>query len=104
MLTKLTEDEEKRYLDILTAPQYDWDWVHPRLVPWTFDGEGTVDEDILPLYKDIIDEQTFCFFADRQSVQEGGTILVDPIRAHACLFQGGNGVDLEAGREKWGLD
>ncbi|KAF9878289.1 hypothetical protein CkaCkLH20_04327 [Colletotrichum karsti] len=88
MLTKLTPEEEKTYLAAITAPleeDVDDSWVRPSLVPWPCDTDGSVETDLLRLYKqrttpnpeDDNCVRPFCFFADRQSVEEGGTILVD---------------------------
>ncbi|KAF6837668.1 hypothetical protein CMUS01_04938 [Colletotrichum musicola] len=81
MLTKLTKAEEKNFLAAITAPDVEpLEWVKPELVRWGSDADGTVHDDLLPLYKKRAaeegkDARPFCFFADRQSVEEGGTIV-----------------------------
>ncbi|KAI8271051.1 hypothetical protein K4K58_004054 [Colletotrichum sp. SAR11_239] len=84
MMTKLTEEEEQKYLKSIdgTVGQDEGSWVHPKLVPWTSDTDGTTDKDLLQYYKKVKEEEGseaefYGFFADRKSVEEGGTILVD---------------------------
>ncbi|KAE9581516.1 hypothetical protein CGCF415_v009909 [Colletotrichum fructicola] len=84
MMIKLTEEEEQKYLKSIdgTVGQDEGSWVHPKLVPWTSDTDGIPDKDLLEYYKGIKEEEGsesefYGFFADRKSVEEGGTILVD---------------------------
>ncbi|KAF6788762.1 hypothetical protein CSOJ01_14943 [Colletotrichum sojae] len=81
MLTKLTDAEEENFLAAITAPDVEpLEWVKPELVRWGSDVDATVHDDLLPLYKKRAaeegkDARPFCFFADRRSVEEGGTIV-----------------------------
>ncbi|EQB51767.1 hypothetical protein CGLO_08653 [Colletotrichum gloeosporioides Cg-14] len=53
MMTKLTEEEEQKYLKSIdgTVGQDEGSWVHPKLVPWTSDTDGIPDKDLLEYYK-----------------------------------------------------
>lgn len=82
MLTKLTDAEEEKFLAALRAPAPSGNlgWVKPELVRWGSDADGTARDDLLRLYKKHTAEEGknpsgFCFFADRRSVEEGGTIV-----------------------------
>ncbi|KAL0934442.1 uncharacterized protein CTRU02_211241 [Colletotrichum truncatum] len=84
LLTKLTPSEEANYLKAISEPVdgFDDSWLHPQLVEWTSKTDGTLEKDMLHLYKKREAERereynAFYYFADRKSVDEGSTILVD---------------------------
>lgn len=118
MMTKLTEDEEQKYLKSIdgTVGQDEGSWVHPKLVPWPSDIDGTTEKDLLQYFKkvkaeDKSESEFYGFFADRKSVEEGGTILVDRASYALCTSKKAteqisklardNGIDLNA--ERWML-
>ena len=84
-LTKLTKEEEDLILAALsTAVDEDDDmpWVKPKIVPWTGDIDGNMD-DLYRLYRDMrdnADEETpdFFFFIDRQCLDEKKVIVAHP--------------------------
>lgn len=88
MLTPLTEEEEKHFLEQINPTSVDGDtdydstvqWIVPQLVHWTSQKDGSVEQDLLPLFKKHCNDTgnkagEQVWLADRQSVDEGSTIV-----------------------------
>ena len=95
-LSKLSKGEEQH---METALQQDDDeinplpWVKPRLVPWTQEHDGSID-DLYRLYRELRDDtdqerSEFFFFLDRRCVEEKKVIIADPDQ-YTLLYANGN--------------
>ncbi|KAL2877181.1 hypothetical protein SGCOL_007576 [Colletotrichum sp. CLE4] len=98
MLTKLTKEEET-FTSAISAPEEgvaeEDDYLRPKLVHWTSDVDGTVEKDLLPLNKKFASEstlksQSFFFYADRKSVEDGGTIVAGHDWGTLCISKRAN--------------
>lgn len=93
LLTPLTAAEEASFLSAITQPRdkYDDDYIKPVLVPWPSPTPGSVESDLVPLYKRLLaargeDEyHTFFYFADRRSISEGSTIIAERDWYSICI-------------------
>ncbi|OHF03075.1 hypothetical protein CORC01_01459 [Colletotrichum orchidophilum] len=94
MLTKLTDEEEKTFVSIIAAREEgvaeEDDYVRPKLVYWTADADGTIENDLVPLHRKLeaeseLDYHSFFFYADRKSVEDGGTILASRDWGTLCI-------------------
>ncbi|UQC90616.1 uncharacterized protein CLUP02_16146 [Colletotrichum lupini] len=80
MLTKLTNEEEKAFTSAISALEEvvaeEDDYLRPKLVHWTSD----VDES----------QSHFFFYADRRSVEDGGTIVAGHDWGTLCISRRAN--------------
>ncbi|EXF72984.1 hypothetical protein CFIO01_04690 [Colletotrichum fioriniae PJ7] len=100
MLTKLTKEEEETFTSAISALEEDVaeedDYLRPKLVHWTSDVDGTVENDLLPMNKKLESENTlesqshFFFYADRKSVEDGGTIVAGHDWGTLCISRRAN--------------
>ncbi|KAK1710679.1 hypothetical protein BDP67DRAFT_520538, partial [Colletotrichum lupini] len=100
MLTKLTNEEEKAFTSAISALEEvvaeEDDYLRPKLVHWTSDVDGTVEKDLLPMNKKLELETTlesqshFFFYADRRSVEDGGTIVAGHDWGILCISRRAN--------------
>ncbi|KAK1471385.1 hypothetical protein CTAM01_16545 [Colletotrichum tamarilloi] len=100
MLTKLTNEEEEAFTSAISALEEgvaeEDDYLRPKLVHWTSDVDGTVEKDLLPMNKKLeletaLESQShFFFYADRKSVEDGGTIVAGHDWGTLCISRRAN--------------
>ncbi|KAI3557303.1 hypothetical protein CABS01_10851 [Colletotrichum abscissum] len=100
MLTKLINQEEKAFTSAISALEEvvaeEDDYLRPKLVHWTSDVDGAVEKDLLPMNKKLELETTlesesnFFFYADRRSVEDGGTIVAGHDWGTLCISRRAN--------------
>lgn len=84
-LTKLTTAEEDLIITAISTAVDEGDnlpWVKAKIVPWTGDAEGNID-DLYRLYRKMRDDTDkwrgdFFFFIDRQCIEEKQVIVAQP--------------------------
>ncbi|KAK7438502.1 hypothetical protein Landi51_11586 [Colletotrichum acutatum] len=100
MLTKLTKEEEETFTAAISTLEEGVaekdDYLRPKLVYWTSDVDGIVEKDLLPMNKKLeleikLESQPYFFFyADRKSVEDGGTIVAGHDWGTLCISKKAN--------------